>query len=69
MEEILAGSKGESKWTGSQGEATNSDRIGAEIRATQRRTIRSALVEQGLLYFTRKRIPLPIPRKKTAIIT
>ena len=53
-----------------QGSATdNSDRVAPDDRATQRKAIRSALVEQGILYYSRKRIPLPIPRKKTAIIS
>jgi hypothetical protein len=33
----------------SQGEATNSECVGPEIRAAQRQAIRSSLVEQGLL--------------------
>ena len=51
------------------GEATDNDRAGPQQRTAQRRAIRSALVEQGLLYFTRKRIPLPIKRNKAASIT
>jgi transposase InsO family protein len=40
-----------------------------EERRMQREAIRRALVEHGILLFTRRRIPLPIPRRKTATIT
>jgi hypothetical protein len=39
-----------------------------EERAEQREAIRRALVEHDLLLFTRRRIPLPISRKKAANI-
>jgi hypothetical protein len=38
-------------------------------RAMDRQAIRRALEEHGYLYFTRRRIPLPIRRRKTASIT
>jgi transposase InsO family protein len=40
-----------------------------EERRMQREAIRRALVEHGILLFSRRRIPLPIPKQKTAIIT
>lgn len=39
-----------------------------EDRRMQRESIRRALVEHGILLFSRRRIPLPIPRPKTANI-
>jgi transposase InsO family protein len=38
-------------------------------RALDRQAIRRALAEHGYLYFTRRRIPLPIRRRKAASIT
>jgi transposase InsO family protein len=38
-------------------------------RATDRQAIRRALEQHGYLHYTRKRIPLPIPRPKAAPIT
>ncbi len=40
-----------------------------EVRRMQREVIRRALVEHGILLFSRRRIPLPIDAPKTAIIT
>lgn len=40
----------------------------AQQRATDRQAIRQVLVELGILYFTRRRIPLPIPKQKAASI-
>lgn len=39
------------------------------IRATDRYAIRRALEQHGYLFYTRRRIPLPIPRPKAADIT
>jgi hypothetical protein len=40
-----------------------------EERRMQREAIRRALVEHGILLFSRRRIPLPITNQKTANIT
>jgi len=40
-----------------------------EERRMQREAIRRALEEHGILLYSRRRIPLPIPKQKTAIIT
>jgi transposase InsO family protein len=40
-----------------------------EERRMQREAIRRALVEHGILLFSRRRVPLPITRQKTATIT
>ena len=40
-----------------------------EDRRMQREAIRRALVEHGILLFSRRRVPLPIRSEKTAIIT
>lgn len=40
----------------------------AQQRATDRQTIRQVLVELGYLHLTRRRIPLPIPKRKAANI-
>ena len=40
-----------------------------EDRRMQREAIRRALVEHGILLFSRRRLPLPITTQKTAIIT
>jgi hypothetical protein len=54
----------------SQGTAKASSNCDAPVnRVTQRSAVSSALVEQGYLHYLRKRIPLPIPRRKTAIFT
>jgi transposase InsO family protein len=42
---------------------------GKEERRMQREAIRRALVEHGILLFSRRRIPQPIPKQKTANIT
>jgi hypothetical protein len=39
------------------------------IRATDRHAIRRALEQHGYLFYSRRRIPLPIRRQKTADIT
>jgi transposase InsO family protein len=45
------------------------DLSAAEERRMQREAIRRALVEHGILLVSRRRIPQPIPKQKTAIIT
>jgi transposase InsO family protein len=44
------------------------DESNKEERRMQREAIRCALVEHGILLFSRRRIPLPIPTRKTATI-
>jgi transposase InsO family protein len=45
------------------------DLSATEERCIQRGAIRRALVEHGILLVSRRRIPQPIPKQKTAIIT
>lgn len=40
-----------------------------DVRSTDRHAIRRALEEHGFLLYSRRRIPLPFPKRKTAIIT
>jgi transposase InsO family protein len=47
----------------------NEDLSSKEERRMQREAIRRALVEHGFLLFSRRQIPLPIPKRKTATIT
>src|SRR6185369_12523060 len=44
-------------------ETQEDDEGGQESSAREREAIQRALVEHGLLYFTRRRIPSPIPRR------
>jgi transposase InsO family protein len=52
-----------------QGWPDDNNRSTMQQRATDRQAIHHALVEHGYLYFTRRRIPLPIQKKKVARIT
>jgi len=49
------------------GAGEQDDEGGQESSARERQAIQRALVEHGLLYFTRRRIPSPIPRRTVAI--
>lgn len=40
-----------------------------EVRSTDRHAIRRALEEHGFLFYSRRRIPLPFPKRKAANIT
>jgi transposase InsO family protein len=51
-----------------QGGPPTNPRDEQSIRARDRRAIRRALVEHGHLYFRRRRIPPPIPRRNAASI-
>jgi transposase InsO family protein len=53
----------------SAAEATPAGRLSPEQSAERRQAISRALVAHGYLLFTRRRIPLPLPRKKVAKIT
>jgi transposase InsO family protein len=48
---------------------TNQELSDMEERRMQRESIRRALVEHGILLFSRRRLPLPIQKPKTANIT
>jgi transposase InsO family protein len=50
--------------SGAQGDGSASKRAAREWAARQRQAIRRALVAHGYLLFTRRRIPLPIKKKK-----
>jgi transposase InsO family protein len=52
-----------------EGLATEGALSAAELRRIDREAIRRALVEHGLLLFSRRRIPLPIRKRKAAKIT
>ena len=52
-----------------EGLGQTEDLSSKEERRMQRKAIRRALVEHGILLFSRRRIPLPITAEKTAIIT
>ena len=52
-----------------EGLGQKEDLSSKEERRTQREAIRRALVEHGILLFSRRRIPLPITNQKTATIT
>jgi transposase InsO family protein len=52
-----------------ESEDAEGSRPSAEWAATQRQAISRALVAHGYLLFTRRRIPLPITRKKVSMIT
>jgi transposase InsO family protein len=52
-----------------QGQAAGDGRSAAQAATIRREAISRALVAHGYLRFTRRRIPLPIKRKKTAKIT
>src|SRR5262249_12252802 len=49
------------------GNGVQDDEGGQGGSATEREAIQRALVGHGLLYFTRRRIPSPIPRRTVAI--
>jgi hypothetical protein len=51
-----------------EGRATEGAPGAAAARRIERVAIRRALVEHGLLLFSRRRIPLPIRKRKAAII-
>jgi hypothetical protein len=55
--------------TGAESGGAAGGRPSAEQAAAQRQAISRALVAHGYLLFTRRRIPLPIPRKKVSQIT
>jgi len=63
-DEEASPSRDAARLSGSEGEGAEAKRVARDRAARQRQAISRALVAHGYLFLTRRRIPLPIKRKK-----